>query len=272
MALGTPGCISDVTIDPAEGEIHYVIEGEIDSGSFARVLVSKTQPFFSTFGTSDLAELVVDHAVVFLSDGDTMEQLQFVIDTFYTKIPLYRSFRIRGEVGKVYRLSVTIDSLEFVARDTLRAAIHPDAIRVVAAEDSDTLFGLHMTLTDPPEYGQCYCMSLKRVGRDADFQNAPLALFSDDLFNGEVWEAPLFAPNFNFLTERDTYFKKGEIVVVKTRIISRTVYDILFAAEYQSLMTFNPFQNGQPIPTNFSGEVLGLWGAYGISLDTVLIK
>jgi len=272
LALSLPGCISDIALDPMEGRTRYVIEGEIDCGSHARVLISRTQPFFSIFGTSDLAGLVVDDAQVFLSDGDTSEQLLFVIDTFYTDLPIYRSFRMRGEAGKIYKLTVRIGEEEYVAIDTIRKAIRPDTIRAVPSDGNDSLYFLHYRITDPPEYGNCYSISLKRTGKDDDFMNAPMVLFHDELFNGEVWEAPIFLPSSNFLSDRGLYFSAGETVVVKTRVISREIYDILEVAGYQSLMAFNPFQNGQPVPTNLSGDVLGLWGAYGISLDTVKIK
>ncbi|MDD4645280.1 MAG: DUF4249 family protein [Bacteroidales bacterium] len=272
FALGMTGCISDIAIEQDEGQVRFVIEGEIDSGNFARVLVSRSQPFFSTFGTSDLISLVVDNAQVFLSDGGTTEQLQFVVDTFYTKVPVYRSFRMKGETGKIYTLTVNIGENVYVATDTLRPGIRPDSIVAVPSGENSNQYFLHYRISDPPEYGNCYSISLKRIGRDDDYLNAPMVLFNDELFNGEVWEAPLFLPSSNFLTDRNIYFNKDETVVVKTRVISRKAYDIMEIAGYQSLMVFNPFQNGQPVPTNFSGDVLGIWGTYGVHLDTINIR
>ncbi|MFA5815610.1 MAG: DUF4249 family protein [Bacteroidales bacterium] len=265
-------CISDIEIKVPETENTYVIEGWIEQGGFAHVLVSHSLPYNSTIGIADLFELLVTDAQVTVKSDTGEERLLLVEDTMYTILPVYRGFLLRGETGKDYTLEVKIGDQVFTSTDTLLEPIGPDSLWFSPEAINDSLGYIHMRLKDPPEPGNYYRIFTKRLGIDTDYTGLSGSLLDDHLFNGTAINFPLIRTGITTETGDKHFFRKGQRVVVKTGVITSRYFDFLSKVSNEIGQTLSPLSFQVPAVTLMNGGALGGWGCYAITLDTLDIK
>jgi hypothetical protein len=149
----------------------------------------------------------------------------------------------------------------------------------------DSLGFIWAHLTDPDTIGNCYRWFAQRINhypgtnemKDPYFI-APIGSTTEDkFFNGKSFD---FGYNRGNLPNSDKdddnnderfYFKRGDTVVVRFTTIDRANFEFWRNQETQVSNNGNPFSNPQPIKSNINGG-LGVWGAYGVSYDTVIAK
>jgi len=265
-------CVSDIEIKVPETKDTYIIEGWIERGGFAHVLVSHSLPYNSTIGLADLFDLLVTDAQVTVKSDTGDEKLLLVQDTMYTILPVYRGYLIRGEPGKAYTLEVKIGDRVFTSTDTMLEPVGPDSLWFSAEPLNDSLGYIHMRLRDPPEPGNYYRILAKRLGIDIDYTSLSGNLLDDHLFNGKAINFPLI--RFGPLAETPDkhFFRRGQRVVVKTGVITRRYFDFLSKVSNEMGKTLSPLSFQVPTITLMAGGALGGWGCYAITLDTVDIK
>lgn len=265
-------CVSDIEIKVPETKDTYIIEGWIEQGGYAHVLVSHSLPYNSTIGLADLFDLLVTDAQVTVKSDKGDEKLQLVQDTMYTILPVYRGYLMRGETGKAYTLEVKIGDRVFTSTDTMLEPIGPDSLWFSHESRSDSLGYIHIRLKDPPEPGNYYRIFAKRLGIDVDFTGLSGALLDDHLFNGKAINFPLI--RFGPLAETPDkhFFRRGQRVVVKTGVITSRYFDFLSKVSNEMGKTLSPLSFQVPAITLMTGGALGGWGCYAITLDTLDIK
>jgi hypothetical protein len=249
----------------------YVIDGNIESGGYARVLITKTLPLYGTTYSTDLFKLVVTEARVVLSDGFYTEKLSLVSDSLIPDLPVFRSYVIKGTVGRVYTLTVTLGDSVYTAVDSIVKPVIPGGYEFRTVEGSDSLGYLYLHLSDPPEPGNCYVFWSRRIGLDEYFKPGGRVL-NDFYFNGSDIEVEVKRVNFSFLEPETQYYQLGQSVIMKFASINYGYYDFISSARHESTGIANPIENHVQVPTNFSGDVLGAWGCYSVVIDTIQIK
>jgi hypothetical protein len=266
-------CTSDIKIDVPETGNTYIIEGWIEQGGYAHVLVSHSLPYNSTVGLADLFELLeTDAQVTVKSETGTQERLLLVEDTMYTILPVYRGYQVRGETGKAYTLEVRIGDQVFTSTDTLLKPIGPDSLWFSPEPLNDSLGYIHMRLQDPPEPGNYYRIFTKRLGIDDDFVGISANFLDDHFFNGTAISLPLIRSGPTTETPDKHFYRRGQRVVVKTAVITSRYYDFLSKVSNEMGQTLSPLSFQVPAVTLMSGGALGGWGCYAITLDTLKIK
>jgi hypothetical protein len=211
MLLFLTTCISDMEIRVPETDNKYIVEGWIEQGGYAHVLVSRSLPYNSTVGIADLFELLVTDAQVTVKcDSGAEEQLLLVEDTMYAVMPIYRGYRIRGETGKSYTLEVRIGDSLFTSSDTLLEPIGPDSLWFIPEPFNDSLGFIHIKLRDPPEPGNYYRIFTKRLGIDDDYTGLSGSLLDDHLFNVTAINFPLIRTGLTTGTADKQFFRRGQ--------------------------------------------------------------
>ena len=96
-------CEEDINIDVKAGDKKIVIEGNIENGKPAEVIVTRNSPLFSTI---NFADILVTDAKVYVSNGVITDTLK--LDTsLTTSAPiLYTGNTVIGVPGQTYYLTV----------------------------------------------------------------------------------------------------------------------------------------------------------------------
>lgn len=272
MLIGLASCISETDILPMEESRKYVIEGSIETGKPARVLITRTLPFFESVYTADLLDIVVQEARVFVSCEDQSEELFLIRDKILPDVPVYHGSRIKGQPGKVYSLEVRIGEEVFRSEERMQAAIHPEKLWFSLASGSDSMGFVNLDILDPGATANYYRIWARRVGKDSLFQPVNQDILNDYYFNGSYFSLPLMMKG-NLVFRPDTsYFRKGETVVVKLAHITASFYEVITNAKYESDNLANPFAIHFEAFSNIQGGAIGGWGCYSVALDTLYIE
>lgn len=111
-------CEKEIEIDLKTAEPKVVIEGLVELNRLAIVKITKTSGYNSSEGYK-----VVDNANVLISnDLGLSEQLHYYNDG------VYLAYSIRGEAGRTYNLTVTVEEEEFTSVSTMPTFVGIDSL------------------------------------------------------------------------------------------------------------------------------------------------
>jgi hypothetical protein len=276
-ALFFYSCERDITVDLPEAEQKIVVEGYIEPGEKAVVMLTRSASFFAPVDSASLVSYLVLNALVTVSDGITTDTLTATIDTNYYVPLVYKSQTLVGQVGRTYSLTVVADGKTLTSVTTLPQPVPLDSVWFKIQEGRDSLGFAWAHLTDPDTLGNCYRWFAKRLHKDKRFLPPPGSVFEDKFINAKSFD---FAYNRgsepNSETEEDTegergYFKRGDTIAVKFCAIDRTHFEFWRIEIIQEQNNGNPFASPAPIPTNINGG-LGIWGGYTSTYDTIIAE
>lgn len=265
-------CSSNIDITVPETDDTYIVEGWIEQGGFAKVMVSHSLPYNTSAGLADLFNLLISEARVTLKCGAESERLQLVQDTMYAVIPIYRGFIIKGETGKAYTVEVNIGDHLFTCTDTLKVPAGPDSLWFIPEPTNDSLGYIHIRLHDPPTPGNFYRIFAKRLGLDLDYSGMSGSLLDDRMFNGTTINFPLIRTGPETDTGDKHFFRRGQRVVVKTAVITSQYFNFLSKVSNEIGPTLSPLSFQVPAPSLMTGGALGGWGCYAVQYDTIDIR
>jgi hypothetical protein len=267
-------CRKDVTLNLPEYKQKLVVEGSIETGQTAYVLLSVSVPYFGDFDLNKPEESFVKGAVVTVSEGGRTDTLK---EADPTKGYLYLGTRIRGEMGKTYLLHITYHGMSFEIASTILTPVKLD--RLFFKGEKDSLGFIWQTLTEPPGVGNNYRWFSRRITKD-QFYAAPFnSVFNDKFIDGKTFD---FAydrgaqPN-EIQKNRDDpergYYKRGDTVVVKFCSIGQMEYEFWESYYQNKISNSNPFSAPSNIKSMFSDRehILGAFVAYSPSFDTLVV-
>lgn len=222
-----------------------------DSLQIQTVTISET----INFETSNQLKPIVGATV-------TLSDMQNMLVTFVETTPgIYQTTTpIKGESGKKYNLSVTVNNQNYLATSTMPQAVKLDSIR----QNEIFIFGkktkfLKVHFQDPAGLGNYYnnrifVNKLKRKEFFVDF----------DRFNDGKQIA-----NTIFINEPD--LETGDKVKIEMLTIDVNVYKYLFAITQIAGNGGPPTAPANPV-SNFNNGALGYFSASTLSVDSVEIK
>ena len=271
-------CEKEVEIDIPFTERRPVIEGYIMQGEHPYVLVTRSSPYFATVDSSTLISLIIGDAKVYVSDGFVTDTLVLTFDPLIFPYLVFKGNTITGEAGKTYFLTIEAEGNTYTSSSYLSPAVPLDSIWFKAQPGLDSLGWVWAHLTDPDTTGNAYRWFAKRIGKDQDFIAPIGSVFNDKFINGKSFDfaynrgrKPNSEANDDNNEERG-YFKRGDVIAVKFTTIDRNNYEFWRAAESEMGNGGNPFAAPNLIPSNISGNAYGVWGAYGVWMDTLVAQ
>lgn len=264
-------------------ESKLVIEGAIEEGRLPWVFITMNSPYFSPVDSTVLVNMIIKNARVSVTDGITTDSLRLTLDPYTFPYLKYVGSTIIGQTGKSYWLKVEIGDKIYTSHTGIYPTVKIDSLKFKVDRNQDSLGFVWLYLIDPDTLGNYYRIFTKVLGRDSIYLRPYPSVTDDKFFNGQFCEYSLergrnpLEDNMYDNRGLDSagvsrfYFRKGETVVVKLCTIDAFHYDFWYSVEQQFMTDGNPFASPITARTNISGGALGVWGGYGVYLDTLHI-
>ena len=278
-------CQKEIEVDLPDYERKIVIEGSIECGEPAMVMVSRSVPYFSTMNIETLMSdvFITDAEVTITSSTGQTEQLRFMPNQESPVYFAYTGQTVLGEPGKSYTLTVRYNGTEYTATTSMQEPIRLDSAWLAFINPTDTTPTSRIQLTDRAASHDYYMFRIKVHGKKLHDRlwvtSLPVA-FDDATFNGQTvnYEILRYSPSSLFMAdmtdeEKDEYYRityrKGDTVYIRTSIIDYDAFKYWSAMSYELAVGQNPFMSPAPVPCNISGEnVIGNWTALASPVDT----
>lgn len=211
-----------------------VAEGWIEAGGFPVVILTRTMPIHDQeLDLNELDDYLIRWAKVTISDGQDSVVLTGKFDRGYYPPYIYTTGRMRGEVGKTYKLDVKYENYHATATTTIPARPQLDTLHVEPCEGSDTLFKINISFTDNPTEKNYY-QALTRVGTSAKQYLASYLGCIDDTTIEGTGSLPVYRGHKLNSEDYTPYFSINDTVSVEFSQIDHDSY--LFWNDYiQSL-------------------------------------
>jgi len=289
-------CTKEVKIAIPGYKEQLVIDGNIETGMPAIVLLSKTNDIYAPTNLQAYLNGFVSGATIVISDGSSTDTLTEIctdnlppgteqIAAGLFGVPAdslvnlhlcaYVSLGMFGEVGKTYTLKVLAESKEYTAETRIPEPVALDSI-YWKNEVSLTGYGFSWAkLSDPPASGNAYRWEVKYASQP--IFSKPFGPFSDDRFyNGLsfdfAYENPMSFSDPNLNPEYRGYFKQGDTIVVKFSTLGQKEFRFFDKKYNQIYSSGNPFATPLNIPTNIEGGALGIWAGFSPTFDTLVCQ
>ena len=285
------GCQREIDLKLPEYQPKLVIEGTIENGQPAMVMLSKSIPYFSEINLGTLMNDVLvngSQARVFITSetGET-EELQWQISP---EAPYYMAFKGSNVLGKEqthYTLTVEYDAQTYSAETYIPNTFDLDSIGFDQSSDllNDTMSTIRVLMTDDPGEVNYYAFFCKvhspKLTDRLWVCNLPVA-FDDRTFNGLSFNYEISRYGYSILMrdllseeDRENFgritFRPGDTVYVKHTQIDHHTYLYLLSAGTEAAFGGNPFTNPLPAVSNFNSDrVLGHWSGYAAKIDTLV--
>lgn len=286
IALLCTQCQKEIEVELPDYERKIVIEGSIENGQPAMVIVSRSVPYFSSIDIETLMNEVFirDAEVVVTSSTGEVETLNFTLNPDSPIFMAYTGSTLLGEPGKSYTLTVRYNGEEYTATSLMPEPIRLDSAWLAFRDENDTMPTSRIQLTDRPETHDYYMFRIKVHGKklhDRLWVTSMPVAFDDATFHGQTvnYEILRANPSSLFMSEmsdeeRDEYYRityrKGDTVYLKTSITDIEAFQYWSAMTYELAIGQNPFMSPAPVPCNISGEnIIGNWTAFASTIDTL---
>ena len=144
-------CEKEINVKLPSYNPKIVIEGWIEPGQPAMVLVTRNAAYFSTTDSASLVNLLVRNAIIKVTDGVQSDSLTLGLDLRYFPPLMYKGQKIKGETGKSYTLSVTVDGKTYSAITSILKPVKLDSVWFkLDPSDQDTFGLIWAKFSDPP--------------------------------------------------------------------------------------------------------------------------
>lgn len=290
LTLAFVGCQEEIEVYLPEYESKIVIEGTIETGEPAMVILSKSISYFEHIDLNYLLNNVfIRDAEVYVSSSDgESERLSY---RYCEDSPIYFAYcgnNIRGKENTSYTLTVKYNDKTYTAETTIPNTFDLDSLWFSILSEyvnADTTRTIRLQMTDDPAEENYYAFKLKvscpKFKDRLWVCTVPMA-FDDKTFNGITfnYELERFGiPNmFSFnqseeetQAQRRLTFRPGDTVYVKHSQMDYNSYRFMITGGYEAVMGTNPFTNPAPVISNIQGEnVLGAWCGFASKTDVLI--
>ncbi|MEL1253284.1 DUF4249 domain-containing protein [Flavobacterium sp. DGU38] len=256
---------NDFSIQQSQ-ESKIVVEGWIEEGDFANVLLSTSIPVTGTIDSTSVLSHVIRSAKITISDGETSEVLRVKNDKNRVPPFVYYGSMLRGEAGKEYSLKI-----EYLDRVVEALTIIPKSISLKSAEyikksPTDTTGYVFVKFDDPVNEKNYYQIATKIDGEEPIFVPSFYGNLDDKNFTSssvsvQINRGALLFPETKF----EPYFADGDLIYVKLRTQTKEALDFWNSWQNEIVNSKNPiYPSNTSLKSNIKGGI-GIWAGYGQS-------
>lgn len=273
-------CTEPIDVQLPSSNKKIVIEGVIENGKMAQVIITRTIPLFSSVSGSTISDLYVLDAKVYVSNGIITDTLTLDFDIFSSIGWVYKGNSIIGVSGQNYSLRVvTSEGNVYSATTSIPYPIALDSVWWKPQPPEDSLGFANARLSDPVGLGNNYRWYSKRASKDRRFLAPWGATFDDKLVDGKVFDFaytkaydPTDSANSieNEIETERNFYKKSDTIYIKFCTLDKASKDFYNTFEAALSSNGNPFASPTTIIGNIDNGGLGVWSGMGVSYDTIL--
>jgi len=252
------------------GEMKLVVEGWIEEGDVARVLLSRSVPIDELVDSTNFLQYAIRSARVVVSDGTDSDTLRLRSASQYLPPYLYIGNRVIGKVGQTYTLTVFyIDpatglSQILTAETRIPPSVPIQNVEYIRRNPTDTFGNIIVEFTHPADQDIYYQVATMVRGEDQIFIPCLYGIFSSrNLTSPNVRKKFMrgvsIFPQANF----DMYYKDGDTISVRLRTMHKDAFDFWNLWQNEILNASNPiFPANTNLKSNINGGI-GIWSGYG---------
>lgn len=267
-------CNDDMNFEITDPDDRIVIDGWIENGQYAKVLLTRNSPYFSSVDSSSIRDLVLTRAKVSLSDGERSEVLILRRNEEYFPPFVFQGNEIKGIPGKTYTITAEYGGRKAWAHTSIPVSVGLDTVYFKPEADNDSLGSLFLEFTDPSEIKNYYRVLTRRQGKDPRYYSSTIMGIDDQFFNGQKFGFSIRkAPETFLSSDINEYYKLGDTVSIKFCTIDKEHYEFWSSFQDEVFNSSNPFATSLTvIKSNIEGDGLGIWGGYGVSHYSFIVK
>jgi hypothetical protein len=273
------GCTEDINVSLPQSDKKIVIEGEIENGKPAQVIITRTIPLFSSVSSTSPTDFYVLDAKVYVSNGVLTDTLALTIDSSSALGVVYKGSTIIGVAGQNYSLRVeAADGKIYKATTSIPYPVALDSVWWKPQPPEDSLGFANARLSEVPGLGNNYRWQAKRP-KDRRFIAQFGSTFDDKLIDGKSFEFAytkgydqtdaVNTPEADSDEER-YYYKNTDTIYIRFCTIDRASKDFYVTYESAISNNGNPFASPTTILGNIDNDALGVWAGMGAYYDTIM--
>jgi len=270
-------CEKEITVDLPESEEKIVVEGWIENGQTAQVILSRNAAYFDVINEATINQMFNIDAIVKVKEVETgtEEILTKTFNPLFIPPVLYKGNTLTGKTNHHYELHIEIDGKVITATTYIPDTISVDSTYFKPEELLDTLGPVYLMFQDPPALGNYYRIFSKRLSKDNRFVPVWGSVYDDALFNGQYINYSFYRGLDNYAAQPDDYtaadfhFTYGDTIVTRFTVVNKAHFDFWRSYENAYFSGGNPFASPATIFSNVNGG-LGIWGGYAAVYDTCI--
>lgn len=252
-------------------ESKIVVEGWIEEGDYAQVLLSSSIPVTDVIDSTNVLNHVIRSAKITVSDGLNSEVLRVRNDKNRVPPFVYYGTTLIGEAGKEYSIKI-----EYLDRVVQAVTTIPKSVKITNAEyikknPSDTTGYVFVKFDDPVNEKNYYQIATKIDGEEpifvpAFYGNLDDINFKTSAMSIQINRGVLLFPKTKFTP----YFTDGDLIYVKLRTQNKDALDFWNSWQNEIVNSRNPiYPANTSLKSNINGGI-GIWAGYGQS--TFIVK
>lgn len=264
-------CSNDNFNEQKSLESKLVVEGWIEEGGYANVLLSSSIPVTDVIDSTNVLNHVIRSAKITISDGKDSEVLRVKNDK--NRIPpfVYFGSILKGEAGKEYTIKI-----EYLNRVVEAVTSIPKSVQLKSAEYikknvTDTTGYVFVKFDDPINEKNYYQIATRIDGEEPIFVPSFYGNLDDKNFESasvslQINRGVLLFPKTKFTP----YFADGDLIYVKLRTQNKDALDFWNSWQNEIVNAKNPiYPSNTSLKSNIKGGI-GIWAGYGQS--TIIVR
>ena len=256
-----------------EGESKIVVEGWIEEGNVARVLITSSIPMTQPIDSSNIIRYSIRSATVIVSDGVISDTLRMTSASRYLPPFLYVGDKIIGKTGEKYTLTVKYLSHTLTAESVIPPSVPINDARYVRRNPTDTIGNVVVEFTNPTNQQHYYQIATRLEGHDAIFVPCLYGNYNSRHFitpdvSIQITRGITIFPKTNF----ESHFNDGDIIFVRLRTMPKEGFDFWNSWQNEIINSQNAiFPSNSSLRSNIKGGI-GIWCGYGQSTLGIMAR
>ena len=254
-------------------ESKIVVEGSIEEGGVAKVLLSRSVPIGVAVDSTTILNYVIRSAKVTVSDGEKEEVLRLKRDNNTIPPFVYFGSEIIGETGKTYSLKIEYLNRIITAKTTIPFSVPILSADYIKDNPTDKKGNILIKFNDPINEKNFYQVQTLLIKKDliyipAIYGNLNDANFVDPAISFQILRGKTFS--FEDYSDYKPYFEDGDVISVKLRTMNKAGFNFWNDWQNEIINGQSPiFPNTTSLRSNIEGGI-GIWEGYG--QKTILVN